>query len=247
MAGADNHKDAAPAHVSILGLGPSVDCYLDVTKRLGGRHVLCDEVWAINALGSIIQCDRIFHMDSVLIQQIRAAALPQSNIARMLEWMRTTTVPIYTSHLHPDYPSLVEYPLQAVIRDCGIAYINNTAAAAVAFANYIGVKQISMWGCDYTYPNMQDAERGRACTEFHLGITRARGGTIGLPDRTSLMDSVCPADERIYGYDAQHIEITLNPGEPPVVTLTPRDPLPTADEIEKRYDHSANPNPLMRA
>jgi hypothetical protein len=77
-----------------------------------------------------------------------------------------------------------------VINSCGIAYFNNTAAYAVAYAVHIGVKKISMYGCDYTYPNAHDAEKGRACTEFHLGIAKARGIRIGLTDKTSLMDAM---------------------------------------------------------
>ena len=30
-----------PAHVTILGLGPSLEQYVDITKRLGGKHAYC--------------------------------------------------------------------------------------------------------------------------------------------------------------------------------------------------------------
>lgn len=236
--------EKVPDHVVILGLGPSCEAYTDLIKRLGSRKAFCDEVWAINALGDIVICDRIFHMDDVRIQEVRAAARPKSNIARMLEWMRVHPGPIYTSQLHPDYPGLVEFPLQDVINSCGMAYLNNTAACAVAYAVHIGVKQITMFGCDYTYANVHDAEKGRACTEFHLGIAHARGIKIGLSDRTSLMDSVVPAQERLYGYDALEIKAE---GDIPNLKLTfePRETLPTADEIEGNYDHSRHPSPLV--
>ncbi|MEN9807209.1 MAG: hypothetical protein RL756_1729, partial [Pseudomonadota bacterium] len=42
--------------VAILGLGPSLSDYVDLTKRLGGRHKLVDQVWGINAVGDIVQC-----------------------------------------------------------------------------------------------------------------------------------------------------------------------------------------------
>jgi hypothetical protein len=72
-------------HIAILGLGPSVRQYLELTKRAGGRSAFCTETWGINALGDVFACDRIFHMDDVRIQEIRAAAKPDSNIARMLD------------------------------------------------------------------------------------------------------------------------------------------------------------------
>lgn len=236
----------APNHVVIVGLGPSSEEWPALAKRLGGRKAFCDEVWGINALGDILACDRIFHMDDVRIQEIRAAAQPDSNIARMLEWMKTHPGPIYTSRAHPDYPGLVEYPLADVLNACGgLAYLNNTAAAAVAFAVFLGVKEITCFGMDYTYPNAHDAERGRACTEFYLGIAKARGIEIGIPATTSLLDScVSPAQERLYGYDTLDLDIG-NDGERMTIAMTPRAILPTADEIEARYDHSKHPNPLV--
>ena len=140
----------APEHVVILGLGPSLESYVDIAKRLGGRHVFCDEVWGINAVGGVIQCDRIFHMDDVKIQEIRSEAKPESNIARMLEWMRKHPGPIYTSRADERYPGLVAYPLEDVINSCGWAYFNSTAAYAVAYAVHIGVKKISLFGADFS-------------------------------------------------------------------------------------------------
>lgn len=244
--GAPAAKPAAPAHVVIIGLGPSAEAYMDRMKRIGNRRWFADEVWTINALGDVLQCDRVFHMDDVRIQEIRAAAKPRSNIAAMLQWLRRHPGPIYTSRKHPDYPGLVEFPLEDVINSCGIAYFNNTAAYAVAYAVHIGVKKITLFGCDYTYANAHDAEKGRACTEFHLGIAKARGIRIGFPDKTSLMDACCDEQERMYGYDTLDLDLTGGDDKPVRVAFTPREKLPTADEIEARYDHSKHPSPLMK-
>lgn len=186
-------------------------------------------------------------MDDVRVQEIRAAAMPDGNIAQMLKWMRTHPGPIYTSRAHPDYPGLVDYPLVDVLRSCGgLAYLNNTAAAAVALAIHLGVKEITCFGMDYTYPNAHDAEKGRACTEFYLGIAKARGIEIGVPSTTSLLDScVTPQQDRIYGYDT--LDLDIGHDETGLtITATPRAVLPTAAEIEARYDHSKHPNPLVK-
>ncbi|MBA1141746.1 class I SAM-dependent methyltransferase [Mesorhizobium neociceri] len=241
------HAGPVPDHVLILGLGPSLEGYVDMAKRLGGRHAFCDEVWGINAVAGVVQCDRVFHMDDVRIQEIRAAARPESNIARMLDWMRRHPGPIYTSRPHPDYPGTVAFPLEAVINSCGIAYFNSTAAYAVAYAVHIGVKQISLFGCDFTYAKAHDAEKGRGCVEFHLGIAKARAIEIGFPSNTSLMDAAAPIEERIYGYDTLTLSFDGGGDEPIKVTMTPREALPTADEIEARYDHAKHPNPLVKS
>lgn len=231
-------------HVTILGLGPSLERYVDIAKRLGGKHAYCDEVWGINAVGGVIQCDLIFHMDDVRIQEKRAQSKPESNIARMLEWMRETSVPIITSRKHEDYPSLVEFPLEDAMNTLKHDYFNSTAAYAVAFAIMMGVGRISLFGCDYTYPNAHDAEKGRACVEFWLGIASERGIKITLPKSTSLMDAISTTQERLYGYDTLNIEIKEDDGKLRV-EATEREEMPTADEIEDRYDHSVHPNALV--
>lgn len=233
-----------PDHVVILGLGPSLESYVDIVKRLGNRRNFADEVWGINAVLDVIQCDRGFHMDDVRIQEIRAAAKPQSNIAAMLPWLKTHPGPIYTSRAHQDYPGLVEFPLQDVINNLGYAYFNNTGAYAVGYAVHIGVKKISLFGCDFTYPNAHQAEKGRACVEYWLGYARARGIEICVPQCSSLMDGIVPQADQLYGYDTVDVDI-VEKNDNVVVSFVPRAALPTAAEIEARYDHSSHPNPLV--
>jgi hypothetical protein len=237
----------APDHVVILGLGPSMEHYVDVTKRLGARRVLADEVWGINALGDVIQCDRVFHMDDVRVQQVRADAAPFSNIAAMLGWLKNHPGPIYTSRLHADYPGLVAFPLEAVINDLGFAYFNSTAAYAVAYAIHIGVKKISLFGCDFTYPNAHHAEKGRGCVEFYLGVAAARGIEIAISDRSSMMDACLTEADRLYGYDTLEVDIRPTKTGRARVKFTPREALPTAEAVEAAYDHSKHPSPLIKS
>jgi hypothetical protein len=231
---------ATPKHVAILGLGPSVSQWLEITKRHGGRYA--DEVWAINALGDVFRCDRIFHMDDVRIQETRAAAKPDSNIARMLSWLKTHPGPIYTSRKCNGYPGLVEFPLRDVVNRYGHAYFNSTAAYAVAYAMYIGVSKLSIFGFDFTYPNAHHAEKGRACVEFWLGMAVAHGVELSIPRVSSLMDG-CEPEGRLYGYDGVSVDIK-HVGSHIEVDFADK-PLPSAAEIESRYDHSAHPSPLL--
>lgn len=228
----------SPESVAILGLGPTLEAYVDIAKRLGSRRKMFDEVWGINAAIDVVNCDRGFHMDDVRVQEIRAAANPASNIAAMLPWLKKHKGPIYTSVPHPDYPGLVAYPLADVMNSCGrIAYFNSTAAYAVAFALHLGVKKLYLFGCDFSFADSHQAERGRGNVEFLLGMHKARGGVIGLPVGTSLMDGTATNDARLYGYDGMTVEFTAGDDEPVALKFTPRD-LPTAAEIEARYDHS---------
>ncbi len=226
-------------HVAILGLGGSLDQYLEITKRIGGRSKFCDEVWAINALGDVFACDLVFHMDDVRIQEIRAAANPAGNIAAMLPWMKVSRVPIVTSRKHSDYPALVEFPLEDVLNNLGHDYFNSTAAYAVAFAIHIGAAQISLFGVDYTLPNQHQAEKGRACVEYWLGKAQERGIKINLPKTTTLLDACHTRRERLYGYDTVDVNFNIQDDGMLKLDFVPRETLPTAEEIEKQYDHSA--------
>jgi len=235
-------------HVVIIGLGPSAEQYMDLTKRLGGRSRFADQVWAINGLGDVLACDMVFHMDDIRVQERRAAAAPDSNISTMVRWMKGHPGPIMTSRAHPGYPGLVEFPLEDVINELGYAYFNGTAAYAAAYAIFRGASKISFFGCDYTYANSHQAEKGRACLEFWIGYAAARGIELGFADRTSLMDT-CedPADAgelNVYGYDFDTVRIDTSTGKARL-TFEPKDNPPTAAEIERRYDHSAHVNPLL--
>lgn len=226
-----------PAHVAIVGLGNTCEAYLSLTKRLGGRKPFFDQVWGINALGDVLNCDLVFHMDDVRIQQMRAAANPTGNIANMLAWLKTYRGKVMTSRKVKGYPGLVEFPLQDVLNATGWAYFNNTAAYAVAYAIFLGVKRISLFGIDFSYANSHDAEKGRACVEFWLGMAAARGIAISIAQKSALMDMCVGKDEKTYGYDCVDIDWSGEIGKR-TLTFSPRKTIPTVDDIERRYDHS---------
>ena len=235
-----------PFHVAILGLGPSVRQYLELTKRYGSRKAFCDETWGINALGDVFACDRIFHMDDVRVQEVRAAAKPDSNIARMLDWLKTTKTPVVTSIPHQDYPALEMFPLAAVLNKYPMGYFNSTAAYAVAYALHKGATKITCFGMDFTYPDAHHAEKGRACVEFWLGMAAALGVELSVPKTTSLLDAMNPQADRFYGYDCMALDIGRDDAGDILIKMTPKD-LPTAEAVERNYCHNRHPNPLVEA
>lgn len=230
--------------VAIVALGPSYLDYILLSEASGNRKKLFDEVWAINSLGSVIQSDRVFHMDDVRIQEIRAEA-GNSKIAAMLDWLKVYQGPVYTSRGHPDYPCLVEYPLEAVLNTIRKPYMNTTTAAAIALFIHeaaerakSGVSEeevLTCFGMDFTYPNMMAAEKGRACCEHWLGFAAALGLKVRMPMSSSLMDTCEPS--QIYGYDTLDITMKTENGK---ISLgfTPKDSLPTAEQIEAEYNHA---------
>lgn len=233
-------------HVVILGMGPSLEGYVDLVKRLGARRVFADEVWAINGVADVVQCDRVFHMDDVAVQEIRAAAQPNGNIAPMLGWLRTHAGPIYTSVPRDGYPGLVAYPLADVINATGHIYFNSTVAYAVAMAVAVGASKISLFGIDFTYPSAHKAEKGRACVEFWLAIALERNIEVGIGEKSTIFDTIEGGVRNLYGFDAMDVTIEQQRDTTVAVKMTPKPVLPTAEEIEAAYDHGVHPNALMR-
>jgi hypothetical protein len=93
-----------PKRVAILAMGPSADAYARHCAVNGDRGALFDETWTVNAFGSIFQVDRMFHMDDIRIQKLRADA-GNSQIKKLLAWLRSAPGPIYTSHALPKEPN----------------------------------------------------------------------------------------------------------------------------------------------
>lgn len=247
-----------PQKVAIVAMGNSKDTYGGILSNQGGnRHRLWDEVWAINAMGGVIHCDRIYHMDDIKVQEIRAEARPESFVAGMLEWMRETDVPIITCKAYPDYPTSEEYPLKDVLDNISVPYLNTTVAYALADAIRLGVRSIGLYGVDFSYPNLHKREKGRGCVEFLLGVAAQRGIEIELAHNTTLLDAnepsvhvhkqgdlVLPA--RLYGYDTEKLTIEYDKEHGWTVQRENREELPTADEMEMKYAHTPmQPEPVQ--
>lgn len=233
--------NASPGRVAILGLGPSITEYVNLSLVSGGREAMFDQVWAINQAGSVFDCDLIFHMDDMAIQEKRAELTPTGSVAKMVSWLKKSSKPVITSRAYPRYPQMKAFPLEEVIGTFKTWYFNSTAAYAVAYAVHLGATEIACFGLDFTYPNSEHAEKGRGCVEFYLGHALARGIKVSLPDRTSLMDCMVGG---LYGYDTQKVEMDPVTGKLLFQAIDPAD-YPTADEMERRYDHLRHPNPLM--
>lgn len=225
---------AVPEHVAIVGLGPSAQAYIDLVERSGGRHAAFDEVWVINTYGDVLGHDRVFLMDDVanVIRETTDENIDEkvrAKLSNMLTWLRTHPGPIYTSLPHSEFPGLVVYPLEDVINSVGTAYFNNSVAYAVVFAIHLGVKRISLFGCDYSYGKAMHEGTGRACVEFWLGVAAAKGIHISVAQTSSLMDANAP-ERKFYGYEAVDVEVRPLDETRSKVTLTPRkEPLATMD------------------
>ena len=196
----------------------------------GVRDAKVDEIWAINAIGLRIRHDLLFHMDDCRVQEVRAVNNP--SVATLLELLRASPA-FFTSTVYPEYPGAIAYPLETVVNDLRTTYLNGTTAYAVAYAIHQEVKEIHLYGVDFSYPNVHKAESGRGCVEHLLGIAHARGIRVVLPNDTTLMDMNVPKAWKPYGFDAHDVDFVDVEGFIEV-RMKPK-AIPTAEEIERRY------------
>ena len=188
-----------PHTVALVAMGASSSDYSNQCAQNGGRHVVADETWTINASGATFLHDRLFAMDD-LTELIHDSRLGKKVAKSMIGWLAEHPGPVYVVKKYPQIPGAVEYPLVPVLNHVGFPYLNTSVAYAVAYAMYIGVKVLKLFGCDFTYANHHQGESGRGCVEWLLGIAGERGMKIEVSQTTTLLDANVPMEKRLYGF-----------------------------------------------
>tara|TARA_Y100000310_G_scaffold345430_1_gene464867 strand:- start:3524 stop:5032 length:1509 start_codon:yes stop_codon:yes gene_type:complete len=236
---AGNEGRKIPEKVLILAMGRSNMTFFRLASQFGSAKKMADEIWAINAMGGIVAHDRLFQMDDMRLQAARGDI--NASVAALVDDLQTHPGPVYTSRKYPEFPGALEFPLEEVLNDIGHCYFNSTVAYAIAYAIYLGVKKLALYGCDFQFPSdAHYSERGRACCEFLLGLAGARKIELEVPADGTLLDAVYPPSDKFYGYDTENIHKDVVDGRI-IVRRTPRENPPTAAEMEKKYDHYIGP------
>jgi len=191
---------ALPKTVAIVAMGVSAIDYLQDAARNGGRSHIADQVWAINSMGGTILHDALFACDS-FEELLRQEREEKRKVATgMLKWVRQHPGPIYTAQPDPRVPGHVALPAEAIVNDIGWPYIRTSVSWAIAMAIYLRVERLALYGCDFTYPGKGHFEEGRANAEWLIGIAGERGIEIYMPEHTTILDSVMPDQQRLYGF-----------------------------------------------
>lgn len=196
----------APKKVALVCMGPSATDYLTKTLTQEFDPYWVDEVWTINMASNPFRCDLVFWMDDLIEQE---KFRPKLFVA-----LRKFGMPVITSVARPEVvPNSYDYPIEQIcdmaIPVFGKPYLNNGVAMALAYAMLIGVQDLTIYGADFSYPNRDYAESGRACVESWITFAGIKGMNIQLCPSTSLMDSV--KDHGIYGY-AEQPRVVLSDG-----------------------------------
>lgn len=117
-----------------------------------------------------------------------------------LKWLQTLRTPIFMQKEWEDIPMAIRFPKERILSEYR-PYFTNHVAWMIALAMTEGVKEIGIYGCEYS----SDAERGlqRGSLEYWLGRFEQAGGKVHLPVRTTLLSK----PKELYGYQS-HDETT---------------------------------------
>lgn len=202
-------------------MGTSLSAFTSLACLKGGIEDVAEEVWAINSTGSVIKHHRLFVMDDMRTTLPKESAEGRSVATGLLKWLKKHPGPVYTSTYYPEFPGAVEYPLRDVLEAIGgLPYLNTTVAYAFAYAMYLKVPEVHLYGCDFTYPDLHIGESGRGCLEFLMGRAATQGMKLVVPQTTTLIDSHVADGQRFYGYphgmysrvtDGGKVEISRTP------------------------------------
>jgi hypothetical protein len=191
-----------PKVVALVCMGPSIMDYFGATLTQEMTLNFADEIWALNMAANTIEHDVVFWMDDLNQQNNFRSGLIDLLRKRATKYNK----PVVTCKRYPELvPLSYDYPIDEIaefsVPIFGKPYLNNGVAMAVAYAIWLGVKCLKIYGADFTYPNRSFAEGGRACLEAWITIASIRGMEVQLAPNTSLMDNV--SDHGVYGFAEQ--------------------------------------------
>lgn len=185
----------SPKKIAIVALGPS--CFSWAGHRLSrnAENQEYDEIWTVNRGARVFAHDLVFVMDDLLGEEKLDPAYA--------EFLKRHDRPIMTSRVYDSYPQAWEYPLEAVVSHIGgqHCYFHNSIPYMLAYADYIGVNEITLFGCDYTDDKGNIREEDRANTEYWVGVLRARHIKIGIAETSTLCNQ--KKQGWFYGYHDQ--------------------------------------------
>ena len=206
-----------PKTVLVVGLGPTKQDLLELTTihEPNPRIMDVDEVWGINGganhLAGRVAYSLVWVMDHIEGEARREPIYGK----RLADWMDFHEAPIITSQAHGEWlhmRHMHEYPLREVVNTVGVdnAYFHNSIPYILAYALFIGVEDLVMFGCDYAHERIKRREDDRPNAEYWVGFCRARGMRVYLPDTTTL----CNANRGpwFYGYRDQPLHVLKNGG-----------------------------------
>ncbi len=216
-----------PRNIAIVACGPTQQQWHAGNFQYERQWGKPDEVWALNKGLRTLRCDLGFVMDDMLGEGRKCPSYADD--LRELDMpVITSTVDEGVAAMYPGL-DLHEYPVNQVLWNVGARilmargrntqeistgrdavlsaglgagrYLHNSIPYILAYALFIGVKEIGLFGADYTFPGQDIREDDRANAEYWVGMLRGFGVNVMVPPSTTLLAT--NRGEHWYGFGAR--------------------------------------------
>ena len=217
-----------PAIVDIVACGPTLRSYNAMRFDYSPIAPDPDEVWTLNKALRTVKADLIFIMDDLVGEYGKSdryrSDIDNLEIPVITSIIDSEVMNIYPNITNPVNRLLPKYPLNQVVNHVGLRvlhsrgpsisvdavkhagdiaayYLHNSIPYMLAYALFIGVKRVQLFGADYTFPGMAAREDDRANTEYWVGLLRAFGVEVFVTHDTTLLSM--NKQPWLYGYGAR--------------------------------------------
>lgn len=187
-----------PEKVIMLLLGESKADYTNMLATAHDRPPVVDgaEVWTCNAGFRIWRHDLVFVMDDLELEAHRWPKYGHD--------LQHHDRPIITSKAYRPWPNAFEYPFLQICKALRLQgfdrYFFNSVPYMLAYALFIGVKHVTLFGADYWHPSIGNAREGDIeNAHWWLGFLRAKGVGLSITNNSTMM-GVRNAGRPLYGY-----------------------------------------------
>lgn len=233
----------SPKVVTILALGPTQSDYhadaFSYTPQARGS----DEIWTVNKGFRSLRNNFVFILDDLIGERLRSEVYYQDIINTLQETpVITSIIDREVRAQYAQLKNLSEYPLlelldfygywvlQQIWRDQGAyspytlrkireeglrtaGYLKNSIPMMLAYAAFIGVREVHLWGADYDYPGFAIHEKDKPNTEYWIGLLYGLCGMrVRMSSKTTLLSTNQGRD--VYGYGVRQPRVHL-PGDDP--------------------------------
>jgi hypothetical protein len=169
-----------PKRVAIVALGASMIAFVRECMSDKYYENPFDEVWTLNRGIKGFQHDKLFIMDDFKWIEKRSPSYAK--------WIKAHDKPIFTSTAYPDYPTAIEYPLSDVVETISDdIFCVNTVAYMLAYAIHIRVKEVTIYGADFVYPDGNTSEFGGQAVAYLCGMMRHFELIHRIPQESTLL------------------------------------------------------------
>lgn len=153
------------------------------------------ELWGCNGVVVTYDLHKSFQIHSEVFME-------DPSTKKEFDRINELNIPVMMQDKYPGIPNSVKYPLEEIIKEFDCDYLTNSIDYELAYAIYLGVKEIDMYGINMVVGGEYAYERP-GCS-YWIGYARRGGIKVTIYGKESSLLKCYGL--RLYGYNRSQIE-----------------------------------------